>query len=224
MPYSVYVVEDHPIFLEGLRGILDREVEFELVGCAPNSATARNEIPERKPDLLVVDLGLPDGSGLDLIEFALTIRPKQTILVVSGLDKSLYAFRALRTGAQGYLSKEMSASNVIEAFRTVLRGDVYLDHDLKQSMLAESVGHTGRSSNPLNTLTDRELDVYRLIGRGQTIQEIADSLFLSPKTVETYRANIKRKLGLANSRELIRESTRWCLEEARPNPTTKSAA
>lgn len=224
MPYTVYVVEDHPIFLEGLRGILDREVEFNVVGCAADAATARNEIVDKEPDLIILDLGLPDGSGLDLIEYAKSVRPQQPILVLSGLDKLLYASRALRIGARGYLSKEMTASNVIDAARTVLRGDVYLDHEVTQELLAKSVGQTPQPSNPLSDLTDRELDVFRLIGRGMAVQEIADSLFLSPKTVETYRANIKRKLGLSNSRELIREATMWCLEEGRPIRAKRSAA
>ena len=220
MPYTVYVVEDHPIFYEGLRGILEREPDFALLGHAADANTARTELAEDQPDLVILDLGLPDGSGFDLIKYVRSVHPKQPILVLSGLDKSLYAFRAVRTGALGFLSKDMAASEVVEAMRTVLSGDVYMDAELTKKMIARRVGQAEEERDPLSDLTDRELDVYRLIGSGYTVQEIADQLFLSPKTIETYRANIKTKLGVSNSRELLREATMWCLEDARPQPRT----
>lgn len=224
MPYSVYVIEDHPIFYEGLYGVIDREADFDVIGCAPDAGTARDQLSAKRPDIIILDLGLPDGSGFDLIDFAKSVRPEQKILVLSGLDKSLYACRAIRSGARGFLSKDMAATRVVEAIRTILRGEVYLDHEVQQQMLAKSVGQAPEETDPLSALSDRELDVYRLIGRGLTMQEIADCLFLSPKTVETYRAHVKRKLGLANSRELIRDATMWCLQEARPAAPKKNAA
>ena len=224
MRRSVYIVEDHPIFFDGLKGLLDRHGDFEVVGHATDVSQAKDEIPQRRPDLILLDLALPDGTGFDLIQYLKAVRPEQRMLVISGLDQSLYACRAVRMGAQGFLSKRMAASKAVEAMRVVAEGDLYLDSDLKQMLLEDSVGQRSVSSDPLEALTDRELDVYRMIGTGLSVQEIAGRLHLSPKTIETYRANIKRKLGVPSARDLIRDATIWCLEGRREEAVEKDAA
>lgn len=224
MRRSVYIVEDHPIFFDGLKALLEKQSDFEVVGHATDVTKAKDEIPERRPDLILLDLALPDGTGFDLIQYVKAILPEQRVLVISGLDQSLYACRAVRMGAQGFLSKRMAATKAIEAMRVVAEGDLYLDSDLTQMLLEGSIGQRSMSSDPLEALTDRELDVYRMIGTGLSVQEIAGRLNLSPKTIETYRANIKRKLGVPSARDLIRDATIWCLEGRREEADEKNAA
>lgn len=223
-PYLVYVVEDHPIFYEGVEGIIEGEVGFELCGHAPDARTAKSEVPDADPDIVLVDLGLPDGSGLDLIQHLKAIKPELKILVLTGLDESLYAARALRAGAGGFLAKMEASTNLIDAMRSVLSDSVYLHPDLRQKMLSAHLGHDVIPPEPREGLTDRELDVYRLIGAGMTVREIADHLHLSPKTIESYSASIKEKLGLANSRALIRDATLWWYEQSRSEEVEGKAA
>lgn len=224
MRHSVYIVEDHPIFFDGLQGMIERQRDFELIGHAADAAQAKDDIPNCRPDLIVLDLALPDGSGFDLIQYVKAVCPEQRMLVVSGLDQTLYACRAVRMGAHGFLSKRMAATKAMEAMRTVLGGDLYLDSDLTRRLLEARVGHSCLPSDPLESLSDRELDVYRLIGAGFSVQDIAQHLNLSPKTVETYRANIKRKLGVPSARDLVRDATIWYLEGKREDAVERDAA
>lgn len=224
MGHKIYIVEDHPIFFEGLKAILDRESDIDLCGHARHAAEAKDQIPELELDTVILDLALPDGSGFDLIHFIKTVRPKLRMLVLSALDQSIYARRAIRSGAHGFLSKREAGKRAVEAIRTVLAGELYLSPELKQRLIKVQAGQAESSDRPLTALSDRELDVYRFIGTGLSVREIAARLNLSPKTVETYRANIKRKLGVTSARALIRDATIWCFDGQREDERAKNAA
>lgn len=222
--HTVYVIEDHPIFFDGIRGMLEGDPDFKLLGHAATASQAKDEIPELRPELILLDLGLPDGSGFGLIQYLKAVCPGMRILVVSGLDQSLYACRAVRSGAHGFLSKRKASSLMLKAMRAVVSGEVYLDSDLASKLLSSRLGRIDMPADPLEDLSNRELDVYRLIGTGLSVQEIADRLHLSPKTVETYRANIKRKLGVDSARDLVRDATIWWLEGRREVALDRNAA
>lgn len=212
MEYMVYIVDDHPLYCEGLTALLAREHGLNLCGVAYSASQARDEVPTLHPDLLLLDLGLSDGSGLDLIQFFRTVMPDLTMLAVSAFDETIYAERSLRSGAGGYVMKSEGASNLIKAIRTVLRGDLYLSEPIRQRIFERQLG-LSRDAGKVRDLTDRELEVYRMIGEGISVGAIAERLHLSPKTVDSYRRNAQEKLGLRSAKELLRHATVWRLEQ-----------
>ncbi len=208
--YEVLIVDDHPIVRQGLRSLIDQVDDLHVCGEAGSSGEALKSLAHLKPDLMLVDISMKGPDGLELTKSARALYPELPILVVSMHDESLYAERVLRAGASGYIMKEEVAQNITEAAHKVLNGDIYISDHMRQKILR---GVAGQRSNAAATsvgrLSDRELEVFRLIGQGLGTRKIAEDLHLSIKTIETYRAHIKEKLGLQNATELVRQAVQW---------------
>jgi len=206
---KVLVIDDHPIIRMGLMELIDREPDMISCGQASDAAEALEAIEHLQPDVAIVDLKLKDSSGLELIKDIRVRFPTLLMLVLSMSDESLYAERVLHAGARGYVMKEIAADDVIDAIRRVLAGEVYLSKRMSAKLLSKMVGGRNVPASPLETLSDRELQVFELIGQGQGTRNIAETLCLSIKTIETYRAHIKEKLHLANAAELVQRAVQW---------------
>lgn len=203
----VLIVDDHPIVRQGLTQLISQENDLEVVGEADNAETAIDSVSRLAPDVVIVDLMLKDSSGIELIKDIKATRPEARILVVSMHDEAVYAERALRAGSHGYIMKEEATNEVLSALRTVLADEVYVSKEVVSRMLRRIVG--GGPSDGINRLSDRELEVFQWIGHGLSVNEIAEKLKVSPKTIETYRAHIKEKLGLASSADVLRVAVSW---------------
>jgi len=208
----VLLVEDHPVVRRGMAGVIREQPDLRVCGEAANMAEAMRLLREHRPHVAVVDLGLGSGHGLELIEMIREQNKRARILVVSAQDERLYAERCLRAGAAGYLGKEASAEELIAAIRRVAAGEVALSSEMSNQLLHAMVGGAVKDVDPISTLSNRELEVFELIGNAQTTRQIAEHLVLSPKTVETHRENIKTKLGLTNTAELTRRAVEWVLK------------
>lgn len=207
-PVRILVVDDHPIVRLGIRQMIAAEPHLTIAGEAESAATAV-ELVKSNPDLAIVDLSLEDGSGLELIRSIRHIAPDTRVLVLSMHDEALFAERALRAGARGYIMKQEAISGLVNAIQEVLAGRVFVSKRLSQYLL-ERLGHDAPAeSGRLGNLTDRELEVFELIGRGLSTAAIAERLGVSIKTIETYRSNIKSKLGLKDATDLIRFAATW---------------
>jgi len=202
---KILVVEDHPIFRLGLTELINQENEFIAVGDARDVEPAIEEINRLTPDLIIADIGLHDSDGLDLVAFAAKHHPDIPVLVLSMYDEYLYAQRALQAGAKGYIMKQEAMESVVSAIHHVLKGHIWLNEDLKDHFLSNMSNLSDISRKPpIDQLTDRELQVFKMMGRGLSSREIATQLFLSIKTIGTYRERIKIKLNLKHSNDLIR--------------------
>jgi DNA-binding NarL/FixJ family response regulator len=208
--YRVLLVDDHPIVRQGLALLIDREGDLSVCGEAEGSHAAYHAIETLHPDIVVLDISLSGPDGLDVLK---EIRMKSAdlpVLILSMHDESIYAERAMRAGANGYIMKQEATEKVLIAIRRILQGDVYLSDRLTRTMLQQFVrGTAPTKSSPLVSLTDRELEVFRLIGEGHGTRRIADELHLSVKTIESYQAHIKEKLALRNARELVQHAIEW---------------
>lgn len=213
-PRRVFVVDDHPLIREGLAAQLANQPNMVLCGEAEDVAEAIARTAEAEPDLVIVDISLKNGNGIDLVKRLKAKDPSLVILVWSMHPENLYAERALRAGARGYVSKSKSANEIMEAVQTVLDGKTYLSPEMSEKLLGRVIGgQKAIEASSLETLTDRELETFGLLGQGLTTQQIASKMHVSRKTVETYRARIKEKLGLANAVELIQHSVQWVLDK-----------
>ncbi len=209
----VLVVDDHPVVRQGLRLLIDHESDLEVCAEAETVADALEAITKHKPDVAVVDLSLRGTSGLELIKDIRVRHADLPVLVLSMSDESVYAERVLRAGASGYLMKEAATDEVLTALRRVLDGGIYLSDAMASRLLAQLVrGVPADGGSPVDRLSDRELEVFGLIGRGLGTGEIARRLHLSPKTIETYRAHIKQKLNLADATELLQHAIYYVRE------------
>jgi DNA-binding NarL/FixJ family response regulator len=208
--YSVLLVDDHPIVRQGLALLIDREADLSVCGEAEGAHTAFHAIETLHPDIVVLDISLSGPDGLDVLK---EIRMKSAdlpVLILSMHDESIYAERAMRAGANGYIMKQEATEKVLIAIRRILQGDVYVSDRLTKTMLQQFVrGGPPANRSPLLNLTDRELEVFRLIGEGHGTRRIADELHLSVKTIESYQAHIKEKLALRNARELVQHAIEW---------------
>ncbi|HVC21597.1 MAG TPA: response regulator transcription factor [Vicinamibacterales bacterium] len=208
-PTRVLVADDHPIVRLGIRQMLDNEPDLSICAEASTPEEAVESVGRDHPDLALVDLSFGALSGLDLIRHLREIAPDLPILVLSMHDESLFAQRALRAGAKGYITKHEAITHLVSAIRQVLSGHIYVSDRVSQQVL-EGLGHTmDRSGDRVATLSDRELQVLTMIGHGTATAEIAGRLGISIKTVETYRSNIKAKLSLRDSTDLIRFAASW---------------
>src|ERR1700758_1389073 len=206
----ILVVDDHPIIRQGLALMLNREGDLVVCGEAEDATGAMLVMASARPDILIVDISLNGPDGLDLLKNIRTTHPALPVLILSMHDESIYAERAMRAGANGYIMKQEATEKVLVAIRRILQGEVYLSDRLTNSMLRQYVrGATPAKSSPLVNLTDRELEVFRLIGEGHGTRQIADELHVSVKTIESYQAHIKEKLALRNARELVRHAIEW---------------
>jgi len=211
---SVVIVDDHPIVRKGLAELINQEEDFEVCGEAEDEGGAIGVIESRRPDVAIVDISLKGGSGLDLIKSVKTRFPEVTVLVLSMHDETLYAERVLRAGARGYIMKQVAPDRVVLALRQVLQGKIYVSDAVAARMLHQFVeGRAAAGGSPLDRLSNRELEVFQLIGRGNTTRQIAEKLRLSVKTVESHREHIKEKLSLPNAPELIRHAVQWLQED-----------
>ncbi|MCB9849887.1 MAG: response regulator transcription factor [Phycisphaerales bacterium] len=208
-PSSVLLVDDHPIVRRGMREIIARELDLTVCGEAGTVEEALRLIEETKPDLVIVDLSLDDVSGLELIKQVAAKGGSTKMLVASMHDETTYADRALQAGALGYINKAEATDHLIGAIRKVLNGKVYLSEEMTARVLDRTrVGGNGGES-PIESLTDRELEVFSMFGQGYTAKEIAERLSRSVKTIETHRDNIRAKLDIDTSAELIHRATLW---------------
>ncbi|HMB40515.1 MAG TPA: response regulator transcription factor [Balneolaceae bacterium] len=207
---KVYIVDDHPLMRKGLVMTIEKEMGFEVSGQNESAEGALSEIVKNVPDVAVVDISLPGMNGIELIKNLLHQLPNLKILVVSRHDEELYAERALRAGAKGYLMKLEAAETLITAINQILKGGIYLSDKIGTKMLMKlTSGNASKSDNPLDVLSDRELEVFELTGKGLSTRDIGDKLHISVKTVESHRANIKDKLHLDTANELMRHAVRW---------------
>jgi DNA-binding NarL/FixJ family response regulator len=210
----VFVVDDHPIVRQGLAQMVDREADLMVCGEAEDASTVLQAIANVKPDILIVDISLNGPDGLELLKNLRTRYPVLPVLILSMHDESIYAERALRAGANGYIMKQEAAEKVLAAVRQILNHETYVSDRVASKILQRYIsGSDSPKSSPLSDLSDRELEVFRLIGMGHSTRMIAEELHLSIKTVESYQAHIKDKLSLKNGRELVQHAIRWALSE-----------
>jgi DNA-binding NarL/FixJ family response regulator len=207
---AVLVVDDHPLFRRGVVQLLQDEPDLEVRAEASTSNEALEAIRKHKFDLAVVDIGL-DGSanGIELTKHIKAEKPKLPVLVLSMHDETLFAERALRAGARGYVMKREALDNFISAVRVVLRGEIFISPNMSKRMVLAHLHGSGDTLSPVEKLSDRELEVLQLLGEGKEVREIAQRLHLSAKTVEAHRAHIKEKLQLQNARQVARFANEW---------------
>jgi len=211
---KVFLVDDHPIVRQGLGLLINREPDLVVCGEAEDGPSALQAMVSAQPDLMVIDISLDGPDGLELLKTIRLKEPILPVLILSMHEESTYAERSLRAGANGYIMKQEATERVLVAIRRILEGKVYLSERLTNKMLEQFVHGAGSSkNNPLTTLSDRELEVYRLIGAGHGTRQIADELHVSVKTVESYQAHIKEKLSLRNARELVQHAIESSLSE-----------
>lgn len=207
---QVLIIDDHPIVRQGLRYLIEQEADLMVCGEAGSAAEALSALDTLKPDLLLIDIWLKGPDGLELTKSIRAIYPDLPILIVSMHDETLYAERVLRAGANGYIMKEEVAQNVVQAARRVLSGDIFISDRMRQRILRGVAGQRSKTvTSSIDRLSDRELEVFRLIGQARGTRQIAEELHLSIKTIETYRAHIKNKLALDNATELVRQAVQW---------------
>ena len=209
----IVIVDDHPSTREGLKMRIELEDDMEVCGQAMDVEDALLLIRDTRPEVAVIDISLKTGNGIELIKLIKAEKLRTHMLVWSMYDDSLYAERALRAGAMGYINKEQATVAIIGAIRTILRGDIFLDPKISAKLLNRVVfGNEAAGRSPSDVLSDRELQTFEWIGRGLKTCDIANKMQLSPKTIETYRARIKEKLELDDMPALTREAVQWILE------------
>jgi DNA-binding NarL/FixJ family response regulator len=206
---NILVVDDHPIVRQGIKGMLDHEPDMVLSAEADNAGDALKALDSSRPDLIVLDISLNGSDGIELTKSIRARDDKIPILIMSMHDESLYAERALRAGANGYIMKREVAGKLVTAIRQVLSGNIYVSENARQRILHSVTGGATEGESPLKRLSDRELEVFRLIGQGKGTQQIAKELHLSVKTIETYRAHIKEKLDIKTATELVRAAVQY---------------
>ena len=207
---KVFLVDDHPLVREWLTNLINQQPDLVVCGEAESAPQALQAIALAKPEVAIVDISLKDSSGIELIKTLKQFRPAMSVLVLSMHDESLYAERALRAGAKGYIMKRETTKKVIDAIRRVLEGKVYVSDavtDVMATRLVEGKELTGRS--PVEQLSDRELEVFEMLGQGLGTRQIAKTLRVSIKTVQVYCARMKEKMNLGSATELLREAFRW---------------
>ncbi len=208
--YKIYLVDDHPIVRKGISQVIDQEDDLEVCGTADNADDTLRDVERLGPDLVIVDISLEGISGIDIIKGLKSRYPSLATMVLSMHDESIYAERALRAGARGYIMKKEASEKIVGAIRQVLDGKIYLSGEMA-SRLIEKFASTDQIENgsPIDLLTNRELEIFRMIGCGYKPRDIARELNLSIKTVETYRDHIKKKLNLSTAAELTRYAVEW---------------
>jgi DNA-binding NarL/FixJ family response regulator len=200
----VFLVDDHPVLRDGLRRLLEAEPDLQICGEAESARKVFDRVEATSPELVIVDISLPGPSGIELIKGLKARFPALRILVLSMHDETLYAERALRAGAKGYVMKQAPTEYLLTAVRRVLKGEIYLSQHLSTQLLGAFVSQRSTPGPILKKLSDRELEIVRLIGKGFTTGEVARELGISGKTVESHRGNLRRKLNLRSGSELVR--------------------
>ena len=215
MKRKIFVVDDHSIMRWGYIALINQEIDLEVCGEAGTALEALERIQATKPDLAIVDISLDGMNGIELTKHLQAILPELPVLVVSMHDESLYGERALRAGAKGYIMKKEARTSIVEAIRRVLSGSFYLSDEMSTKILLQYQGRRmDEEDSSIDRLSDRELEVFELFGRGFSTREIADSLLISPKTVESHRNRIKTKLAVESTSELLRLAVHWVQAES----------
>lgn len=215
----VLIADDHPFLRLGIKSMIDATPTMKCCGEAENVSETMRGVEELKPDILLLDLCLGDNDGLELIKSIRAIQPDLPVLILSQLDETLYAERSLRAGAQGYIMKERATDDVLEGIRTILDGDLFVSKRVAALAVKRMVETRGETEGTdVEALSDRELQVFRLLGTGKGTRDIAESLGLSFKTIETYRENIKHKLSLPDATALVHRATEWVQGQTRLSP------
>src|ERR1700689_806131 len=210
----ILVVDDHPIVRQGLALLINREPDLVVCGEAEEAMGALHVLASARPDVLIVDISLNGPDGLDLLKTIRTTHPTLPVLILSMHDELIYAERALRAGANGYIMKQEATEKVLVAVRRILSGEIYVSDRIANKMLKHYITGAGTLRNSsIADLSDRELEVFRLIGEGHGTRQIAEELHLSIKTVESYQAHIKEKLSLRSARELMQHAIQWNMNE-----------
>jgi DNA-binding NarL/FixJ family response regulator len=212
--FKILIVDDHPIVRRGLRELVADEPDLEVCGEAEDVTEALQQAKALSPDAVVIDLSLKGGHGLELIQEIKAHDGRIKMLVSTVHDESLFAERVLRAGAMGYISKQESPDKIIDALRQVLRGEIYLSPRMANRLLRRLANGQSLETTPVDSLSDRELQVFEMIGQGLATKQIARKLDLSHKTIEAHREKIKSKLNLKTGAELSRHATQWVLENA----------
>jgi DNA-binding NarL/FixJ family response regulator len=207
---KLYIIDDHPIMVQGLQELINHQGDLRVIGSSDDWHIALEQVKKLQPELIILDVTLKDANGIEVLKNLKIHVPNVKILMLSMHDENLYAMRSLKAGAQGYIMKQEAVDKVLGAIRQVLAGEVYLSDSMSKRTMFQLLGRGGtRSGSPLEDLSDRELEVFTLIGQGCTTRQIAEKLHLSIKTVETHRAHIKEKLNLKNSTELVQHAIHW---------------
>jgi len=213
---KILIVDDHPIVRDGLIRLIHEEQSLTVCGQAEDAHQALKAISESRPDIAIVDITLKSSDGIDLMKSIRSQYPKLPVLILSMHDETLYAERALRAGAKGYIMKQEASEKLMEAVHEILSGRIYCSDNISRRVMRKFArGKADIKDSPIDSLSDRELQVFRLIGCGYRTSEIAKKLYLSVKTIETYRTHIKEKLNLANSAELLRYAILWVNSQQR---------
>jgi len=206
----IFIVDDHAMFREVLRQLIDHEPDFNVCGEAADAAEALRGIRESKPDLVIADISLAGASGIDLIKSIKSEYGELPVLIVSMHDESLYAERALRAGAMGYVMKQEPAKSVKAAIRKVLGGDMHLSEKMVSAVIARFMrGTTNQTASPMETLSERELEVFRMVGQGKPVRQIAEEMKVAVPTINSFRNRIKEKLHLKTSTEVMLHAIQW---------------
>jgi len=216
LPRKILVVDDHPLLRQGLAMLINQQPDMQVCAEAEDAHAALLSISQKSPDIVILDISLKGPDGIDLLKSIRTSHPNLPVLILSMHDEAIYAERALRARANGYIMKQEATEKVLVAVRRILNGDVYLSDAMSARMLQQYIdGAPSLLQSRIAALSDRELEVFRRIGEGQGTREIAEELHLSVKTVETYQAHIKEKLALRTGRELIQHAIQWKINESK---------
>ncbi len=208
----ILVVDDHPVVRQGIAKLIEEEPDLTVCGQAEDVREALALLADSKPDMAIVDISLKRSSGLELVKETKARFPELPVLVLSMHDESLFAARALRAGAAGYIMKREASGTLLDAIRQVLGGEIYVSDSIASRILhGFAHGRARGAASPMELLSDRELEVFQLIGDGMSTRQVAEALYLSVKTIETHREHIKEKLGLKNANELLRHAVHWAL-------------
>ena len=211
---NVLVVDDHPLLRQGLALLINQQQDMQVCGEAEEAHAAMQAVTQRRPDIMILDISLNGPDGLELLKSIRASDPDLPVLILSMHDEAIYAERALRARANGYIMKQEATEKVLVAVRRILNGELYLSDRMSNKMLQHYIGGApSMIQSRISSLSDRELEVFRLIGEGRATREIAEELHLSIKTVETYQAHIKEKLALRSGRELIQHAIQWKINE-----------
>lgn len=214
---TILLVDDHPLLRKGIADLMNSEADLEVVGQAGTMQEAMAEAAKLKPGLVIVDVSLDGNNGIELMKTFSARWPSMPLIAYSMHDEAIYAERALRAGAKGYVMKDAAPEALLKAIREVMKGKIYLSEAMSDRLLGKLVGAGGNqqmTASPMDKLSDRELEVLQMLGKGLTTAQIADKLSLSVKTIETYREHLKQKLNLANGQELLRYAIEWSIGQA----------
>jgi DNA-binding NarL/FixJ family response regulator len=213
---QVFIVDDHPVIRDGLFTIINHEQDMIVCGEAEDAHNALKAVTELKPDIVIADMSLKNSDGLELTKNIKARYPRLPVIIFSVHDEFIYAERALLAGAKGYLMKDSLSENIVKGIRTVLKGEIFVSDAISNKFLHKIASDkAGKAKTPIESLSDRELEIFRLIGEGYKASQIAKQLYLSAKTVETYRARIKEKLNLDSAGKLLQYSIKWAKNQDR---------